>query len=212
MPSTILLADDHASVREALAAVIDSEPDLDVVATAANGRDAVRLALQHQPDVAVLDLSMPEMNGMAAAAAIRSASPRTAILALTRHADEAYVLSLLRAGAAGYVLKQSPSSELLKAIRTAAAGRRYLDPTLEPSLWQRSSADGLPGGTTPTHREKQVLQRLALGLSNKEIANELDISVKTVEVHKGNGMKRLGLRSRSDLVRFALLHGWLRDP
>lgn len=211
MSSTILLADDHASVREALAAVIDNEPDLQVVATAANGRDAVRLARQHHPDVAVLDLSMPEMSGMAAAAAIRSASPRTAILALTRHADEAYVQSLLRVGAAGYVLKQSPSSELLKAIRTAASGRRYLDPTIESNLSQGSGPAGTPGAATLTNREKQVLQRLALGLSNKEIADELDISVKTVEVHKGNGMKRLGLRSRSDVVRFALLHGWLHD-
>jgi DNA-binding NarL/FixJ family response regulator len=157
--------------------------------------------------VVVLDLTMPEVSGLSAARALTS---QTAVVALTRHDDNAYVQELLATGARGYVLKQSPSSELLHAIRLAATGGHYLDPGLpspeQPRDFRRRT-------TTPviTGREKQVLRLMAVGHSNKEIAAELQISVKTVEVHKTNAMRKLGLRGRTDVVRYASLNGWLRD-
>jgi two-component system response regulator NreC len=207
----VLLADDHETVRQGLKLLIDSQPDMEVVAEAGNGRAAVDVATALQPSVAVLDVSMPEMNGLAATRALRDTAPSTAIVALTRYVDDAYVRELLGAGALGYVLKQSPSSELVDAIRAAAAGRRYLD----RSLAARVAGTMLPGRRREkpqmTERETEVLRLTALGHSNKDIANSLDLSVKTVEVHKANAMRKMGLAGRTDVVRYALLQGWLRD-
>jgi two-component system response regulator NreC len=213
-PIRILLADDHATLRDALTVVLNGEPDMEVVATASNGIEALKAALIVRPDVAVLDVSMPEMNGAVAAAELRRTCPDTALVALTRHADDAYVQTLIRAGVTGYVLKQSPSSELVNAIRAAASGRRYLDPALkeEHLRLSRPRSRGDEGGKSLlSAREEQVLKRVAWGYSNKEIAAEFEISVKTVEIHKANAMRRLGLQSRIDIVRFALLQGWLRE-
>ena len=203
----VLLAEDHETVRQALCMLIDAEPDMEVVGEAANGRQAIERAAALRPDVVVLDLTMPEVSGLAAA---RQLAAIAKIVALTRHGDDAYVQELLATGAVGYVLKQSPSAELLRAIRAAASGGRYLDsalPTLtEPRDPRRRAATPLI-----TERETEVLRLMAIGHSNKEIAADLGISVKTVEVHKANAMRKLGLRGRTDVVRYASLNGWLRE-
>jgi len=210
----VLLAEDHEVVRQGLKLLIDRQPDMEVVGEAGDGRVAVERAKTLQPNVAVVDVSMPQMNGLAATKAIRESTPGTAVVALTRYDDEAYVQELLTAGALGYVLKQSPSAELVDAVRAAASGRRYLDRRLAARvagdiLSSRRRRDAPPA---ITDRESEVLRLMALGHSNKEIAELLFLSVKTIEVHKGNAMRKLGLAGRTDVVRYALLQGWLRDP
>jgi DNA-binding NarL/FixJ family response regulator len=213
-PIRVLLVEDHETVRQGLRMVLESQADIEVVAEAPNGRIAVQHSERYQPDVVVLDLSMPEMNGLAAAQAIKQRSPDTAIVALTRHDDAAFVDELMKAGASGYVLKQSPTNQLLHAVRTVAGGGSYIDSALvEQSA--RGKAQGLENERpTPTvsEREKHVLRMMAIGHSNKEIATDLDISIRTVEVHKANAMRKLKLRGRIDVVRFAILHGWLQEP
>jgi DNA-binding NarL/FixJ family response regulator len=209
----VLLAEDHETVRQGLRLLIDAQNDMEVVGEAANGVAAVSCAERLGPDVVVLDISMPEMNGLAATRALKASGCNAAIVALTRYGDDAYVKELLRAGVCGYVLKQSASVELLSAIRAAARREQYLD----ASLSQRAHEGRPPGrhqAKPPrlTDREAQVLRLMSLGHSNKEIADQLQLSIKTVEVHKANGMRKLDLRGRIDVMRFALLQGWLRDP
>jgi len=207
----VLLAEDHETVRHGLKLLINRQPDMEVVGEAGDGFAAVERAGALQPNVAVVDVSMPRMNGLAATRAICQSTPDTAIVALTRYGDDAYVHELMEAGALGYVLKQSSSSELVDAVRAAAAGRRYLDRSLAARV-----AGSLPRArrTAPTitEREGEVLRFMALGHSNKEIAATLNLSVKTIEVHKANGMRKLGLAGRTDVVRYALLQGWLQEP
>jgi len=205
----VLVADDHAVVRHGLKLLIDSQADMEVVGEASDGRAALQQARETTPAVAVLDLTMPDMNGLDTARALRSELPDTAIVALTRHGDAAYVQELVRAGALAYVLKQSASHELVAAIRAAARGEVYLDPHLSVSSPGILSAKRT--ASIITDRETAVLKLMALGHSNKEIASELTISVKTVEVHKTNAMRKLGLQGRSELVKYAVLQGWLRD-
>ncbi len=208
----VLLVEDHETVRQGLRLLIESQRDMQVVGEAGNGRVAVERAPGLKPHVIVLDLSMPEMNGLAATRTLRVVAPDAAIVALTRHTDPAYVHELLAVGASAYVLKQSSSTELLRAIRAAAAGQHYLDPSLAARV---AGADARPARhkSAPriTDREVEVLRLMALGHSNKEIGASLDVSVKTVEVHKANAMRKLGLRGRIDVVQFALLKGWLQD-
>jgi DNA-binding NarL/FixJ family response regulator len=210
----VVLAEDHESVRQGLKLLLATKDDIEIVADAPNGRVAVDRIKALKPDVAVLDLAMPEMNGLAATKAIKHALPQVSVIALTRHADDAYVQELLSAGASGYVLKQSPIEELLKAIRAVAVGDRYLDSTLvarnAKAYLSRYSSE--PSRPPITDREASVLRLMAIGHSNKEIANALDIAVKTVEVHKANAMRKLNLRGRIDVVRYAVLSGWLQDP
>jgi two-component system response regulator NreC len=209
----VLLVEDHETVRQGLRMVLESQSDIEVVAEAANGRIAVEHSERYQPDVVVLDLSMPEMNGLAAAQAIKQRSPDTAIVALTRHDDAAFVDELMKAGASGYVLKQSPTTQLLKAVRTVSAGGEYIDTALvERSSRENTQIDSERPAPTVSDREKQVLRMMAVGHSNKEIATDLEISIRTVEVHKANAMRKLKLRGRIDVVRFAILHGWLQEP
>jgi two-component system, NarL family, response regulator NreC len=205
----VLLAEDHETVREGLRLLLDAQADMQVVGEAGDGRAAVERAGALQPDVIVLDLTMPGMNGLAAARALKKSA--AAIVALTRHDDDAYVRELMAAGASAYVLKQSSSAELLHAIRVAASGGRYLDPGLPPPNHPR---DPRRRASTPliTDREVEVLRLMAVGHSNKEIASRLNISIKTVEVHKANAMRKLNLRGRTDVVRYAVLNEWLRDP
>jgi len=205
----VLLAEDHETVREGLRLLLDAQADMQVVGEAGDGRAAVERAGALQPDVVVLDLTMPGMNGLAAARALKESA--AAIVALTRHDDDAYVRELMAAGASAYVLKQSSSAELLHAIRVAASGGRYLDPGLPPPDHPR---DPRRRASTPliTDREVEVLRLMAVGHSNKEIASRLNISIKTVEVHKANAMRKLNLRGRTDVVRYAVLNEWLRDP
>jgi DNA-binding NarL/FixJ family response regulator len=210
----VLLAEDHETVRQGLKLLIDRQPDMEVVGEAGDGAAAVERASTLKPTVAVVDISMPAMNGLAATKAIRERTPATAVVALTRYGDDAYVQELMNAGAIGYVLKQSPSGELVDAVRAAATGRRHLDRSLAArvagTLLNARGRKTAPASITD--RETEVLRLMALGHSNKEIAAALDLSVKTVEVHKANGMRKLGLTGRTDVVRYALLQGWLRDP
>lgn len=208
----LVLADDHATIREALKLLLSVQPDLQVVGEAEDGQQAVDAAVALRPDVLLMDVSMPGMNGLQATAAVKQRAPSVKVLPLTRHAEESYLGELLRAGAAGYALKQSSSAELVNAIRTVASGRPYLDPELNGGLlglFVQGRTVRKPPDLTP--RETEVLQMTAWGYSNKEIANRLGLSVKTVEVHKTNGMRKLGMTSRLQLVRFALLRGWFQD-
>jgi DNA-binding NarL/FixJ family response regulator len=214
----VLLAEDHETVRQGLKLLIDAQVDMQVVADVPNGRLAVEQVrvLRPTPHVAVIDVSMPEMNGLAATRALLDVAPAVAVVALTRYSDDSYVQALLGAGASGYVLKQSDSTELLHAIRQTAAGGRYLDTALTSRVAGAFIArHARPAAQTPgrvTDREAEVLRLIAVGHSNKEIAAQLDISVKTVEVHKANAARKLGLRGRIDIVRYAVLQGWLKDP
>jgi len=209
---TILLADDHETVREGLRLLVDAQQDMRVIAEAGDGKLAVERACETKPNVVVLDLSMPGMNGLAATRSLHASLPATAIVTLTRHGDHAYVEQLFAAGVRGYVLKQSSSNELLAAIRCVASGETYVDPALrgEDGSWPRPRRHA----DTPliTDRETSVLRLMAVGHSNKDIADGLGISVKTVEVHKANAMRKLKLRGRTDVVRYAAINGWLQDP
>ncbi|HZP47047.1 MAG TPA: response regulator transcription factor [Vicinamibacterales bacterium] len=208
----ILLADDHIIVREGLKLLIDGERDMTVVAEVGDGAAAVEQAVALHPDVVVLDISMPGMNGLLAARTLKKRAPAIAIVTLTRHTDDGYLQELLRSGVSAYVLKQSAARELLHAIRTAAAGGQYIDSTLTRRL--TSSFSGNESGKSRkagaiTEREADVLRLIARGYSNKEIANELTLSVKTVEAHKANAMRKLDLSGRVDIVNYAVLQGWL---
>jgi DNA-binding NarL/FixJ family response regulator len=209
----VLIAEDHETVRQGLKLLIDRQPDMEVIGEAGDGRVAIERTRELHPNVVVVDVSMPNMNGLAATRGIRDVAPSTAVVALTRYADDAYVKELFHAGALGYVLKQSPSNELVEAVRAAAAGRRYLDTSLAARVaGTMPTARGRRPPPPPiTDRETEVLRLMALGHSNKDIANTLELSVKTIEVHKANAMRKLGLGGRTDVVRYALLQGWLRE-
>ena len=214
-PLRIVLADDHATVRQGLRLLIDGQPDMTVVAEAGDGQSAIAAVEQFLPDVVVMDISMPGVNGLNATRMLKERRLETRVVALTRYSDDAYLQELLRAGVAGYVLKQSPSIELLQAIRAAAVGGQYLDSTVTGQVTTGFLArDGRKAGRAQpsiTEREAEVLRHIARGYSNKEIAAQLGVSVKTVEVHKANGMRKLGFRGRIDIVRFAILQGWMQD-
>jgi two-component system, NarL family, response regulator NreC len=212
----ILLADDHVTVREGIKMIINAQPDMEVVSEAPDGRAAVSEAQSVKPDVVVMDVSMPRVNGLKATEMLKECCPDVKVLALTRHQDDGYLQQLLRAGAAGYVLKQSRSAELLQAIRAISAGGSYLDPSVAARVIGDYGRRGQPppsviGAASLSGREEEVLRLIAWGYSNKEIAIRLDLSVKTVETHKANAMHKLQMRSRIDIVRFALLQGWLED-
>jgi DNA-binding NarL/FixJ family response regulator len=208
----VLLADDHVTVRQGLKLLIDGEPDMEVIAEAGDGHEAVQQARDLKPDVVVMDISMPGMNGLAATRALKQIQPDAVIVTLTRHGDDAYLQELLRAGVSGYVLKRSAPTELLQAIRASAAGGQYLDSTLTARV--TGGFVGKDGRTKkPTtalsEREAAVLRLIATGYSNKEIAARLELSIKTVETHRTNAMRKLDLRGRIDIVRYAILQGWL---
>ena len=210
----ILLADDHVTVRRGLKLLVDAERDMEVVGEAGDGNEAVQKARELNPDVIVMDISMPGTSGLAATRTLKQIQPDAVIVTLTRHADHAYLQELLRAGASGYVLKRSAPTELLHAIRAAAAGGQYLDTTLTAGI-----TAGLAGKdartkmpvTALTERESEVLRLIASGYSNKEIAAHLSLSVKTVEAHKANAMRKLDLTGRIDIVKYAILQGWLNN-
>jgi two-component system response regulator NreC len=212
-PLRILLADDHVTVRHGLKLLIDSQPDMKVVSEASDGNSAVQRAVALKPDVVIMDISMPGMNGLAATRKLKQVQPDAAIVTLTRHGDDAYLQELLRAGVSGYVLKQSAPAELLQAIRAAAAGGQYLDSTLTARVTAgflaREGKGAKKPGAIVTERESEVLRLIASGYSNKEIAARLALSVKTIEAHKANAMRKLGLNGRIDIVKYAVLQGWL---
>jgi DNA-binding NarL/FixJ family response regulator len=207
----VLLADDHEIVREGLKLLISSQPDMEVVGEAADGRTAVECTVRSMPDVVVMDVSMPGLSGVAAIAEIARRCPQVRVLALSRHSADGYIHQAIRSGASGYVLKQSRPSELLRGIRAVAAHAQFLDPVATRSVMSRSSPRGAArtGSAAPlTVREEEVVRLIARGYSNKEVAHRLDISVKTVETHKANAMQKLGMTNRHQLVHFAYLQGW----
>ena len=209
----VLLADDHVTVRFGLKLLIDSEPDMIVVAEASDGEEVLRKTLEAKPHVVVMDISMPGMNGLAATRALKQAQPEVLVITLTRHTEDAYLHELLRAGASGYVLKRSAPTELLHAIRGVAAGGQYVDSSLTSRVTAgfvgRSSAGAGKQPLAITDREAQVLRLIAAGYGNKEIAAQLTLSAKTVDAHKINAMRKLELRGRIDIVKYAVLQGWL---
>lgn len=209
----VLIADDHGTMRQGLSLLINSQADLEVVGEAAEGREAVRLAHELDPDVVVMDISMPGVNGLEATRKLKETCFRTRVLALTRHADDGFLKQLMAAGASGYALKLSSAEELIRAIRTVAAGGTYLDPVIAGKL-VTSSAATRPGPTPRadlSEREEEILRLIAWGHSNKEIAQRLSLSVKTIEAHKANALQKLGMSGRIDIVRYAVLRGWLQD-
>jgi DNA-binding NarL/FixJ family response regulator len=211
----ILLADDHVTVRQGLKMLIDSQDDMTVVSEASDGTAAVEQARTVRPDVVVMDISMPGMNGLVATRTLKQIQPDSVVVILTRHGDDAYLQELLRAGADGYVLKQSAASELLQAIRATAVRGQYLDSALTARVTAgflaKSGRKAQATGVGVSERESEVLRLIAAGYSNKEIAAQLELSVKTVEVHKANAARKLGLKGRIDIVKYALLQGWLSD-
>jgi DNA-binding NarL/FixJ family response regulator len=209
----LLLADDHAMVREGLCAIIASQDDLEVVGQTGSGREAIKLAQQLQPELVILDVSMPDLNGTEAAQQIVSTCPHTRVLALTRHADQGYLRRMLRAGVSGYVLKRDVGDALIRAIRAVLAGGTAIDPQLAGDIvsrvigWQSTSPDRPRAELS--ERETQVLRLIAWGHSNKEAAASLGLSVKTVEAYRATAIDKLQLRTRSDILRYALSQGWL---
>ena len=211
----ILLADDHKIVREGLRTLINSQPDMQVVGEAANGKEVLVKARELKPDVVVMDLSMPELNGLQATERLKIERPEMKVVALTAHEDEAYLRQLCKVGAAGYVLKRSAGDELVKAISTVAKGGVYFEASLASKALAKQATGSPAKGDTHTgdlsEREKEVLVMLAWGYSNKEIAGQFKLSVKTVETYKLRIGEKLGLRSRTKMVQYALRQGWLNE-
>ena len=212
----ILIAEDHQTVREGVKLLLASQPDMEVIGEAGDGREVIELAERLHPSIVLMDISMPELNGLVATAKLKRIMPEIKILILSRHTDDAYLRELIQAGANGYVLKQSAPGELIRAVRAVAGGCYYLDPALTSSAF-RSFGGGtgkLRGETTGvrlTARESETLRYIALGYSNREIAEKLDISVKTVEAHKANALKKLNMQTRKDIVGYAIMQGWMQE-
>lgn len=203
---TVVVADDHAVVRSGLRLLLDAEADFEVVGEAGDVTDARRRVGAHKPDVLLLDLNMPGEPTLPAIADLVAASPHTRVVVLTMFNEPVFAREALRAGAAGFVLKHAADADLVKAVRTAAAGGRYVQPELAGDLLDAGGAGGSADGPL-TAREQEVLSLLALGNTNAEVAEELCISVRTVETHRANIQHKLDLSSRSDLVRYAFEHG-----
>ena len=211
----ILIAEDHKTVREGVKLLVNAQPDMEVVGEADDGEVALTEAARLQPDIIIMDISMPRLNGLKATKRLRIQSPKIKILTLSRHTDDGYLQQLIAAGANGYVLKQSAPNELINAIRVVARGNAYLDAALTNTVMSgyAKSTVSLRGENQQqlTSRESETLRLIALGYSNKEIGVSLDLSVKTIEAHKANGMRKLGISSRIDIVRYAILQGWMQD-
>lgn len=211
----ILIAEDHQTVREGVKLLVDSQPDMEVIGEAGDGEMAVKEAVRISPDLLVMDISMPTLNGLKATKRLRSLLPNIKILILTRHTDDGYLQQLIGAGANGYVLKQSAPTELINAIRTIAAGNAYLDPALTRKVMggyvSRATSLRGEGKGDLSDRENEVMRLIAFGYSNKEIGAKLELSVKTIEAHKSNAMRKLGISSRIDIVKYAILQNWLQD-
>jgi len=210
----ILLADDHAVVREGTRELLEQEEDMEVVAEAGDGEEAVRLAIDRRPDVAIMDIAMPRLNGIEATKQIKTTCPATAVLVLTAYDDDQYVFALLEAGAAGYLLKDVHADELIKAIRAVRAGESVLHPAIARKVINRfaqpmDEREKKSALEQLTERELEVLKLAAKGMTNREIAQELVLSVRTVQVHLSNVFGKLGVGSRTEAVVHGLRKGWL---
>ena len=215
IPTRILLAEDHVTVREGIKLLVNNQPDMEVIGEADNGEAAISEAKRLKPDMVVLDISMPKLNGLAATKRLKRLLPEVKIVTLTRHTDDGYLQQLIKAGVNGYVLKQSAPSELISAIRAVSEGKSYIDAALTNKVMGgyvgRSASLRGENPNEITDREAEIIRLIAWGYSNKEIAGQLGISVKTVEAHKANSMRKLGMTSRIDIVRYAILQGWLQQ-
>ena len=211
----VVLADDHAVVREGLKALVNAQPDMRVIGEAADGEEAWRVTKELSPDVLVIDLSMPVLSGAEATVRVRRECPNVKILALTVHEERLYLTELLRAGASGYVLKRAAAADLVRALRSVAAGGTYIDPSIARTLvsgyLDAERAEDPPAHRILSDRERVVLIHIARGFSNKEIAGALGLSVKTVETYKARVAEKLGLRTRVEIVRYAAQQGWLNE-
>jgi two-component system response regulator NreC len=211
----VFVADDHAVLRAGLKALVNVQPDMEIVGEADNGRTTHERAKELMPDVVLMDISMPELSGVQATELLRQECPSIKILILTAYKDKGYLDRLLKIGASGYVLKLSAAEELIEAIRTVANGGIYLDPQMVDRIAEGYVRSQFLKGEVRqkelTAREEEVLRLIAQGYSNKEISNHLKIAVKTVESHKANLMQKLELRNRTEIVRYAVRQGWLQD-
>jgi DNA-binding NarL/FixJ family response regulator len=213
--TTIVLADDHQVVRQGLRSLLEAEPRFRVVGEAGNGLDVPRIVERLRPDVLVLDMIMPGLNGLEITRQVKKRSPKTQVVILSMHKDESYVLEALQNGAAAYVVKDSSAQELVKAVREAASDRHYLSPPLSASAIeayvQRAKASAIDPYHSLSSREREVMQLAAEGNTNAEIGKRLFISRRTVEIHRANMMHKLGLRNQTDLIRYALKRGILSN-
>lgn len=212
-PIRVAVADDHPIVLAGIKALLQAAPDIALVGEATTGTAALDTICRASPDVAVIDISMPDLNGIDLARHLAERCPQVRLLALTVHEDRAYVQPLLQTGARGYLLKRSAAEDLLRAVRAVAEGGIYLDPAVAdkalPSASRRAAEPGAEEALSP--REEEVLRLTAQGFSNKEIAARLGVSVKTAETHKARAAEKLGLRTRADIVRHGASHGWLEE-
>jgi two-component system response regulator NreC len=203
----IFLADDHTIVRQGLKLILSAQPDLEVVGEAANGKEAVDQVQKLKPDVVLMDVAMPELNGIEATRRMVDVNPRVKILVLSMHKESVYVREILKAGARGYILKDAIDSELLNAVRSVARGDGYISPAVSGALLNDYRKDVTDPAELLTKREREVLQLIAEGKTNKEIATRLNLSVYTVDSHRGKIMEKLNLHSTGELVRFAIKNG-----
>ena len=206
-PIKILLADDHTIVRQGLKMILSAQTDFKVIGEAANGREAVDLAQKLHPDVVLMDVAMPELNGIEATRRMVAANSRLKVLVLSMHKEAVYVREILRAGARGYILKDAIDTELVSAVRSVAKGDGYISPAVSGALLSDYRKDVTDPVDLLSGREREVLQLIAEGKTNKEIANKLNLSVYTVDSHRGKIMEKLNLHSTGELVRFAIKHG-----
>ncbi|HTV63189.1 MAG TPA: response regulator transcription factor [Verrucomicrobiae bacterium] len=211
----VLLADDHNVVRQGLRALLDAQPDIAVIAEADDGRHAVQLAREKLPDVVVMDIAMPNLNGLEAAGQIAREVPNARLLVLSSYDDDEYVTQVIRAGARGYLLKQTAATDLIKAVREVFRGKQFFSPAISRRLVFDGRQNVSENGKKPGHltsREREVLQLIAEGKANKQIAGELNISIKTVEKHRQQVMNKLGIHDIAGLTRYAISKGVVEDP
>lgn len=210
-PIRIVIADDHAILRAGLKSLLNAQSDMEVVGEAIDGRDAVSKTEQTQPDVLLLDLSMPNLSGLDALRAVRKVAPSTRVLVLTMHDDRAYLRSVLEAGGSGYLVKRAADTELLEALRAVHRGQSYVDHSLASGLLievlGKPSHDDIPPPDSLSTRERQVLELVVMGHTHKEVARSLSVSVKTVETYRLRLSEKLGLKTRAELVRYAIRCG-----
>ncbi len=208
----VIIADDHTLVREGVRMILAKEPGIEVVGEAGDGQQALELVEISRPDVVIMDISMPGMDGIEATQKLKERHPELSVLALTMHEDESYVFQLLRAGAAGYVLKRAAAQDLVQAVRATARGEAFLYPSvarkvLEDYLKRAEAGENRERYDGLTEREKEILTQVAQGLSNQQIAEKLFISIKTVQTHRAHIMEKLNLHDRTELVRYAIRKG-----
>ncbi len=214
MSMTVVIADDHEVVRHGLRALLAKQPEMDVVGEAGNGQQAIQVVIETKPDVLVVDLALPDISGLVVIREVRTLSPETKIVVLSMHSSEPHVLEALRSGASAYVLKDTPSEELIEALRRVVAGKKYLSSELSQRAVEAYAQDQGAESDDPYHtltqREKEILELTANGMSSDEIASALSLSRRTAQAHRANVMRKLGIRSQIDLIRFAMKKGLVR--